>query len=116
MGSLAGAVAHYTKRRGLRATLGEFRRRYLVGRQRFYVTCERVARSLHVPVEPDGLEYRLARADDLDRLHRLTRQEPATMRAWYQRGDLFFLALDGGVPIGYRCVGSAVKEWKRHLP
>lgn len=114
--SLARAVIHYTNRRGLRATLGEFRRRYVAGRQRWYVTRDRVALWLPVSVEADGLEYRLARADDLDRLHHLTRQEPATMRAWHDHGWFFFLALDAGVPIGYRCLGPAVEGWAgRHL-
>jgi GNAT superfamily N-acetyltransferase len=105
------AIIHYVKRRGLTAALGEARRRYVAGRQHWNVTRDGVARWLDTPLDADGLEYRLARPEDLDRMHLFTRQEPATLRAWYRPGYLFFLALDAGVPVAYRCLGPAVEGW-----
>jgi hypothetical protein len=99
----------YLRTRGVRATIRKALAAYVIGRLEWWVTVENLAQWHGVPLETAGLEIRLARPDDLPMMHRFEVREPQdVLRRWLGPDFFFFIALDAGEPISYRCLSRRI--------
>jgi hypothetical protein len=102
-------VLLYLRRRGLKRAAGKLMSAYAVGRQEWYLTIEDLSQWVGVPFEPNGLEFREARPEDLPRMRGFTaRQHVRTLATWSREDHFFFIAVRDGVPISYRCLSTRV--------
>jgi hypothetical protein len=94
---------------GARRALAKLVAGYVVGRQRWHVTLEDLARYAGQPAETDALELRWGRVADPSRMGRFTARVPhAILRRWCGPDFFFFVALVGGAPVSYRCLSARV--------
>jgi GNAT superfamily N-acetyltransferase len=99
----------YLRNNGPRRTVGKFLGSYVVGRQRWFLTCEDLSRYAGLAPVGAGLEFRFARPADVDAMGEFTRRmSPHILRLWCRPGYFFFLTLAGGRPVSYRCLSPSV--------
>jgi hypothetical protein len=73
------------------------------------VTVEDLTQWDGLPLEPGGLEIRLARPADLPKMKRFEiRHPPDILQRWLGPDFFFVVALDAGEPISYRCLSRRI--------
>ena len=99
----------YLHTHGVWATVRKTVAAYVVGRLEWRVTIEDLTQWNGVPLQADGFEIRAARLADLAAMKYFEiRQPPDVLRRWLDPDFFFFVALDAGEPISYRCVSRHV--------
>jgi hypothetical protein len=99
----------FLRTHGLVATIRKALAAYVVGRLEWSVTVEDLTQWDGVPLETGGFEIRAARHDDLPAMGRFEVRHPReVLRRWLGPDFFFFVALDAGEPISYRCLSRRV--------
>jgi GNAT superfamily N-acetyltransferase len=99
----------YLRNHGVWATVQKALAAYVVGRLEWRVTIEDLTQWDREPLQPGGFEIRSARLADLRAMESFEiRQPPDVLRRWLGPDFFFFVTLDAGQPVSYRCVSRHV--------
>jgi hypothetical protein len=99
----------YVLNNGLWRTLVKGLAVYIVGRQRWYLTREDLARYADQPVTAPGFHFRRAELADVPRMQAFRERMPeAVLRRWCDPGYFFFVTWKGDEPVSYRCLSTYV--------
>jgi hypothetical protein len=82
---------------------------YLVGRQRWYLTCEDLTVYAGRPVEAPGFEFRRAQLAEVPHMKPFMERMPeAVLRRWCEPGYYLFVTWKGDEVVSYRCLSTYV--------
>jgi hypothetical protein len=99
----------YLRNNGPTRAAAKFLSGYFAGRQRWHMTFEDVTRYLGEPLDAGGYELRFATRADLPLMDAFARRiAPAILATWCGPGYFFFVALNDGRPVAYRCLSRLV--------